>query len=64
MLCKQIEDLEGSMRDGRYEEQKYRLRRCGLTRIAYLVEGSPSQARMASGKSVRFAMVATQVREE
>ncbi len=28
-------------RGGRYDRQKYALRRCGLRRVMYLVEGTP-----------------------
>ncbi|KYK70532.1 putative MUS81 endonuclease, related protein [Toxoplasma gondii TgCatPRC2] len=37
---KTLRDLSSSIRDGRYEDQKYRLMRCaGVTRVLYLVEG-------------------------
>ena len=37
---KQASDLAQSIMDGRYEEQKYRLSRCGLANVFYVVEGS------------------------
>jgi len=40
---KTADDLAASIMDGRYEEQKYRLKICGLTNVIYLVEGSPGQ---------------------
>lgn len=40
---KTADDLAASIMDGRYEEQKYRLKGCGLNNVIYLVEGSPGQ---------------------
>lgn len=36
---KKIEDLISSIEDGRYKEQKFRLKRCGLKYPIYLIEG-------------------------
>eukprot|EP01133_Synstelium_polycarpum_P019008 gene19008-22753_t len=36
---KRIDDLSGSIIDGRYKEQKFRLAKCGIRHIVYLVEG-------------------------
>ncbi|XP_036002578.1 crossover junction endonuclease MUS81 [Fundulus heteroclitus] len=41
---KRMDDLCGSIIDGRFREQKFRLKRCGLRRPIYLVEGSSSSA--------------------
>lgn len=38
---KGIKDLVESIKGGRYERQKYALRRCGLRRVMYLIEGTP-----------------------
>lgn len=38
---KTADDLAASIMDGRYEEQKYRLKNCGINNVVYLVEGSP-----------------------
>lgn len=35
---KRMDDLAGSITDGRYHEQKYRLRQSGIPNIIYLVE--------------------------
>ena len=35
---KRLDDLWQSVKDGRYEEQKYRMKNCGLTHLYYLVE--------------------------
>ena len=40
---KTADDLAASIMDGRYEEQKYRLKTCGINNVVYLVEGSPGQ---------------------
>ena len=38
---KSVADLLASVKGGRYEKQKYLLRRCGLRRLIYLIEGVP-----------------------
>ncbi|PRP88231.1 hypothetical protein PROFUN_04054 [Planoprotostelium fungivorum] len=38
-----MEDLAASVEDGPYKEQKFRLKRCGITNIIYLAERSTSQ---------------------
>ena len=38
---KTVKDLVGSIKNGRYERQKYVLQRCGLRRVMYLIEGNP-----------------------
>ena len=40
---KTADDLAASILDGRYEEQKFRLKSCGISNVIYLVEGSPGQ---------------------
>ncbi|XP_065221680.1 crossover junction endonuclease MUS81 [Planococcus citri] len=35
---KRMDDLGGSIKDGRFHEQKFRLRQCGLHNVIYLVE--------------------------
>ena len=54
-------DLEISIRNGRYGEQKHRMGLCGLTRLIYLVEGSSYGTSLGRGKSVPFAMISSQV---
>ncbi|PRP76085.1 crossover junction endonuclease MUS81-like [Planoprotostelium fungivorum] len=42
------EDLAASVEDGQYKEQKFRLKKCGITNIIYLAEGlSTTDARYA-----------------
>lgn len=33
-----MDDLAASLKDGRYREQKFRLRKCGLKNVIYMVE--------------------------
>lgn len=33
-----MDDLGASIKDGRFHEQKFRLRKCGLSNVLYLVE--------------------------
>ncbi|RKP36400.1 hypothetical protein BJ085DRAFT_14155 [Dimargaris cristalligena] len=40
---KRMDDLIASIKDGRYQEQKNRLRSCGAERVTYLVEGNHSE---------------------
>ncbi|GLC76455.1 hypothetical protein PLESTF_001783200 [Pleodorina starrii] len=42
---KRTEDLLSSVKDGRYAQQKYRLKRCGLRRLYYLLEEPIDQRR-------------------
>ncbi|KAF4581222.1 Crossover junction endonuclease MUS81 [Ophiocordyceps camponoti-floridani] len=35
---KRLDDLIGSIKDGRFHEQKFRLSRCGVKRVVYIVE--------------------------
>ena len=58
----QISDLEQSIVDGRYYEQKRSMQQCGLSRLIYLVEGNTSSARLGKGVSVEYAMLSSQVR--
>ena len=36
-------DLASSIRDGRYDEQKFRLRNSGINNVIYLIEGKAKQ---------------------
>ncbi|KAJ8255055.1 hypothetical protein GJAV_G00200440 [Gymnothorax javanicus] len=60
---KRIDDLCGSIIDGRFREQKFRLKRCGLRRPIYLVEECGSTAAHLSlpESTLQQAMVNTQV---
>jgi len=39
MERKRVDDLEGSIKDGRWQEQKYRLKNSGVRQPTYLIEG-------------------------
>ena len=39
---KQVDDLHQSIKDRRYDRQKYDMQRCGLRHLMYLVEGDPN----------------------
>ncbi|MEQ2251741.1 Crossover junction endonuclease mus81 [Ilyodon furcidens] len=60
---KRMDDLCGSIIDGRFREQKFRLKRCGLHRPIYLVEGSSSSAAHLSlpEMTLQQAIINTQV---
>ena len=40
---KKADDLAASILDGRYKDQKYRLKNCGISNIYYVYEGHPSE---------------------
>jgi crossover junction endonuclease MUS81 len=56
---KKIPDLVASMEDGRYGEQKFRMKRSGLKHVIYLVEGVFD--REYDNTKLELAMVSTQV---
>ncbi|XP_037534574.1 crossover junction endonuclease MUS81 [Nematolebias whitei] len=60
---KRMDDLCGSIMDGRFREQKFRLKRCGLHRPIYLVEGGGASASHLSlpEATLQQAIVNTQV---
>lgn len=41
---KEVMDLDGSIEDNRYRDQKLRMKRCGLRKLIYLVEGDLNRA--------------------
>uniref|UniRef100_A0A1A8GCU4 Crossover junction endonuclease MUS81 n=1 Tax=Nothobranchius korthausae TaxID=1143690 RepID=A0A1A8GCU4_9TELE len=60
---KRMDDLCGSIIDGRFREQKFRLKRCGLRKPIYLVEGGGASASHLSlpEKTLQQAIVNTQI---
>lgn len=59
---KRIDDLESSIKDGRFKEQKNRLRKCGVHEIWYLVEELTGFNTDDIGKySLRSAILETQI---
>ncbi|XP_029382452.1 structure-specific endonuclease subunit MUS81 [Echeneis naucrates] len=60
---KRIDDLCGSIIDGRFREQKFRLKRCGLRRPIYLVEecGTAASHLSLPEATLKQAIINTQV---
>ena len=58
---KTADDLAASIMDGRYEEQKYRLKICGINNVVYLVEGSPGQHCKIPETVLKKAQIHTQI---
>ncbi|XP_039625051.1 crossover junction endonuclease MUS81 [Polypterus senegalus] len=59
---KRMDDLCGSIIDGRFREQKFRLKRCGLKKPIYLVEDCGSAQHLSLPEStLQQAIVNTQV---
>ena len=47
--------------DGRYDEQKFRLKSCGINNVIYLVEGSPGQYCKIPESVLKKAQIHTQI---
>uniref|UniRef100_A0A452Y172 Crossover junction endonuclease MUS81 n=1 Tax=Aegilops tauschii subsp. strangulata TaxID=200361 RepID=A0A452Y172_AEGTS len=58
---KNVEDLLGSIKDNRYKDQKLRLKKCGLRKLIYLVEGDVNTVDGSEG--VKTACFTTEVLE-
>jgi crossover junction endonuclease MUS81 len=60
---KRMDDLIGSIKDGRFHEQKFRLRRSGVKKVIYIIEDISLDPAMAQKyeDSVVSAMASTQV---
>lgn len=59
---KKADDLASSIIDGRYKDQKLRLKQCGITKIWYLIEGSLSgNFTGISERAIQSAVVDTSV---
>jgi crossover junction endonuclease MUS81 len=59
---KTLHDLIDSVMDGRYKDQKYRLERCGLERIVYVVEGyNATDAESFNHDTIRTTLSSIQV---
>jgi len=56
---KQISDLQSSIMDGRYYEQKFRLSKCGLKQVIYLVESSITDHHAISKEAIENALLST-----
>lgn len=60
---KRLDDLIGSIKDGRFHEQKFRLRRSAVKSVTYLIENFSVSAENEDkyGEAVSSAMASTQV---
>ncbi|XP_051228191.2 crossover junction endonuclease MUS81 [Lolium perenne] len=58
---KNVDDLFGSIRDNRYKDQKLRLKKCGLRKLIYLVEGDPNT--VDAPENVKTACFTTEILE-
>ncbi|OIT34672.1 PREDICTED: crossover junction endonuclease MUS81 isoform X1 [Nicotiana attenuata] len=58
---KNVEDLQSSIRDNRYRDQKLRILRCGLKKMIYVVEGDPNSCTAAD--SIKTACFTTEILE-
>jgi ERCC4-type nuclease len=60
---KKADDLLSSIFDGRYKEQKYRLRNSGFGNVYYLFEGHLTGANATSEREVSSALLKTRVKD-
>lgn len=60
---KRLDDLIGSIKDGRFQEQKFRLRRSGVKNVTYIIEDFSISAESEDkyGEAVSSAIASTQV---
>ncbi|KAJ7484395.1 ERCC4 domain-containing protein [Mycena latifolia] len=59
---KRLDDLVGSIKDGRFHEQKFRLHRSGISRVLYLVEDYDTRRQKENyGPAISTAVSSTQV---
>ncbi|KAF4944088.1 hypothetical protein FSARC_14771 [Fusarium sarcochroum] len=60
---KRLDDLIGSIKDGRFHEQKFRLQRSGVKKVIYIIEEISMDPDVISryGEAVRSAIASTQV---
>mgnify|MGYP000916776615 CR=1 FL=1 len=61
---KKADDLLSSILDGRYKEQKFRLKNSGFSNIFYLFEGHLKGANALSERSVQAALLKTRIKDE
>ncbi|EFY88680.1 DNA repair protein Mus81, putative [Metarhizium acridum CQMa 102] len=60
---KRLDDLIGSIKDGRFHEQKFRLRRCGVQNVIYIIEDITIDPQILQRyeEAVQSAIASTQV---
>ncbi|UJR33705.1 hypothetical protein I4U23_021134 [Adineta vaga] len=63
---KRLDDLSKSIIDGRYNEQKFRLKQCGITNLIYLVESlkNTNNPGILTPAALNQAIVNTQIAED
>ncbi|CAF0780717.1 unnamed protein product [Didymodactylos carnosus] len=63
---KRLDDLSKSIVDGRYQEQKFRLKQCGINNLIYLIESlkNTNNPGILSPAALNQAIVNTQVAED
>lgn len=59
-----MDDLASSIKDGRYHEQKFRLRKCGFKNVLYLVENYKCKEFSLPETILMRAMINTSVLDE
>ncbi|WVZ67444.1 hypothetical protein U9M48_016519 [Paspalum notatum var. saurae] len=58
---KEVSDLDDSITDNRYRDQKFRLKRCGISKVIYIVEGDPNHADLS--ERIKTACFTTELLE-
>ena len=58
---KKADDLGASIYDGRYGEQKYKLKSAGIPNVIYIVEGEPSANCVIPMRALQTAIINTKV---
>jgi crossover junction endonuclease MUS81 len=61
---KKADDLVSSIFDGRYKDQKYRLRNSGFGNVYYLYEGHLTGQNAKSEREAASALLRTRVKDE
>lgn len=58
---KRMDDLVSSIKDGRYQEQKFRLHRCGARNVIFIIEETNAQEVASYQEAIQTALSSTQV---
>lgn len=62
---KRMDDLAASIKDGRFHEQKFRLRKCGLKNVLYLIECHGTNKNVGLPiQSLKQALANTRIQDE
>lgn len=60
---KLADDLAASIADGRYKQQKYRLKNSGIDNCYYIFEGKPTTYSVLNERALETAVRRTQLKE-